>query len=122
MDTVVSVILVVTAIVHFLPVFGVGGEKQLQTLYGITLSDPNLVVMMRHRAVLFGLIGVFLLYSAFQPDLFKVGLGAGIVSVSAFIWLFLTAPECNSHMRKVAIIDAVVLIGLIVGSLLMWVA
>jgi len=122
MDTVVSVILVVTAIVHFLPVLGVGGEKQLQSLYGITLSDPNLVVMMRHRAVLFGLIGVFLLYSAFQPDLFKVGLGAGMVSVSAFIWLFLTAPECNSHMRKVAIIDTFVLIGLIVGSLLMWVA
>ena len=67
MTKVISAALILTAIIHLLPVTGLLGPQRLEVLYGIRLQDPNLVILLRHRAVLFGLLGVFLLASAFRP-------------------------------------------------------
>ncbi len=40
-------------------------RERLQTLYGVSIADPNLVILMHHRAVLFGLLGVFFIVAAF---------------------------------------------------------
>ena len=45
--------LVVVGVIHLLPPAGVLGKAQLETLYGVPLQDANLVILMRHRAVLF---------------------------------------------------------------------
>ena len=47
-----------------LPLAGVLGAGRLSALYGIAFEEPNLVLLMRHRAVLFGLLGVFLAIAA----------------------------------------------------------
>lgn len=48
---------------------GVTGAEKIQALYGIHLRDPNLEILMRHRAILFGLLGLFTGFAAFQPGL-----------------------------------------------------
>ena len=48
-------------------VVGVLGAERLNQLYGIDASEPNLAVLMRHRAVLFGLLGGFFVLAAFKP-------------------------------------------------------
>ena len=76
----VSAMLIVVAIIHLLPLMGVLGGTRLNALYGIPLDEPNLAILMRHRAVLFGLLGAFFLYEAFRPALqpaeFVVGAAA----------------------------------------------
>ncbi|MFN6169665.1 MAG: phosphopantetheine adenylyltransferase, partial [Burkholderiales bacterium] len=62
----VSAMLVVVAIIHLVPLSGLLGTERLAVLYGIQIEEPNLAILMRHRAVLFGLLGVFLLYAAFR--------------------------------------------------------
>lgn len=63
----VSAMLVIVAVIHLIPVLGVLGAPQLASLYGLDFSEPNLAILMRHRAVLFGLAGAFFLFAAFKP-------------------------------------------------------
>ena len=49
----------------------------MQGLYGIPIDEPNLAILMRHRAVLFGLLGVFMLIAAFRPLYQPLALIAG---------------------------------------------
>ena len=66
--------LLLAALIHLLPVAGVLGAERLQALYGIPIGDPNLLLLMRHRAVLFGVVGVLLATAAFVPALRSVAL------------------------------------------------
>jgi uncharacterized BrkB/YihY/UPF0761 family membrane protein len=79
--------LVVAGVIHLLPLSGVLGSERLASLYGLPFNEPNLAILMRHRAVLFGLIGSFLLYSAFQPALQSIAIVGGIISVVSFLYL-----------------------------------
>lgn len=46
----VSTMLVVVAVIHLLPLSGVLGPARLNALYGISFDEPNLEILMRHRA------------------------------------------------------------------------
>ena len=59
MEKVATGLLVLVGIIHLLPVAGVLGVDRLAALYGIALSEPNIEILMRHRAILFGLLGLF---------------------------------------------------------------
>jgi hypothetical protein len=73
MEKIVTALLVVVGIIHLIPVSGVLGAERLSALYGVSLNEPNLEILMRHRAVLFGLLGAFLVYAAFNPQAFLAG-------------------------------------------------
>ena len=87
LDKIIAAMLIIVGIIHVLPVIGVLGPERLAALYGIAVDEPNLTILMRHRAVLFGLVGAFLLYAAFRPDLQVLALVAGFVSVISFFYL-----------------------------------
>ena len=82
MRYVVSAMLVVVAIIHLMPLSGVLGAERLSALYGLQFGEPNLALLMRHRAVLFELLGVFLLAAAFRPEWQPLAFAAGVPSCS----------------------------------------
>lgn len=69
MRYVVTVMLIVVAVIHLLPLSGVLSGERLAALYGIPFNEPNLEIVMRHRAVLFGLLGcrTLELFAEFTP-------------------------------------------------------
>ena len=69
MSTGVSAIFVIVGLVNLFPVVGVVSAQRIERLYGVSTSNPDTVVLLRHRAVLFGILGVLLLTAAFDPDL-----------------------------------------------------
>lgn len=111
----ISAMLLIVAVIHLLPVAGVIGSARLATLYGIAFSDPNLAILMRHRAVLFGLLGVFFVIAAFRPALQPVAFGIGFVSVLSFLWLAWSVGGYNAQVARVVAADLVALACLGVG-------
>jgi len=111
----VSAMLVIVAIIHLLPLSGVLGGERLAALYGLSFNDPNLAILMRHRAVLFGLLGLFLLFAAFRPQLQAIAFIAGFVSVVSFLWLAWSVGGYNAYIARVFTADIVALACLIIG-------
>lgn len=115
MKHVVTVMFVIVAVIHLLPLSGVLGSERLASLYGLVFDEPNLEILMRHRAVLFGLLGAFLLLAAFRPALQVFGFIAGFVSVVAFVWLAWSVGGANVQIARVVTADVVALACLLVG-------
>lgn len=112
--------LLIAAVIHLAPLAGVLGVARLETLYGIAVTEPNLEILLRHRAVLFGLLGVLLVLAAFRPELRTVALSAGIVSAASFLVIVAQAPLCNAALRRVVVADVVALAALAVAALAQW--
>ena len=116
MRLLISASLVVAAVIHLLPLAGVLGAERLAGLYGLSFDEPNLQILMRHRAVLFGLLGAFLLLAAFRPALQGLALAAGLVSVVAFLLLAWSVGGANAQIGRVVLADWVALACLLAGS------
>ncbi len=111
----VSAMLVIVGLIHLLPLPGVLGEERLATLYGLSFAEPNIAILMRHRAVLFGLLGLFMLFAAFRPSIQLAAFVAGFVSVISFLWLAFSADGYNAEVGRVLAADIVALACLVVG-------
>lgn len=116
MRYIISAMLVVVAVIHILPLAGALGNQRLTALYGLSFEDPNLSILMRHRAVLFGILGFFLLFAAFKPQYQTAAFIAGLVSVVSFIWLASAVGGYNSQIARVFYADIIALISLIIGA------
>lgn len=109
--------LLLAGAIHLLPLSGVLGADALQRLYGIAVEGPDLTLLLRHRAVLFGLLGGFLVAAAFRPVWRTAGLLAGLASVLAFLLLAWLEPGWGPAIRRVVVADLVVLAALLAGLL-----
>ena len=117
MRFIVPAMLLAVGIIHLLPLSGVLSATRLFDLYGISFDDPNLEILMRHRAVLFGLLGMFLLSSAFLPNLQLAALITGFVSVVSFLYLAYSVGGYNDQVNRIVTADKAALVCLLVGSI-----
>jgi len=116
MNTLISAMLLVVAIIHLLPLSGVLGSERLTALYGLPFNEPNLAILMRHRAVLFGLLGVLLMIAAFKPSWQAAALVAGFVSVLSYLWLAWSVGDYNAQLARVFNADIIALLCLIIAA------
>ncbi len=116
MRTLVAAMLIIVAVIHLLPLSGVLGSARLSALYGIAFDEPNLAILMRHRAVLFGLLGAFLLYAAFRPVFQPAAFIAGFASVLSFLYLAWSVGGYNAQVGRVFTADIIALVCLIIGA------
>lgn len=113
---IVATALVIVGVIHLLPLSGVMGSARLASLYGIPFDEPNLAILMRHRAILFGLLGLFFMYAAFRPSLQVLAFLAGFVSVTSFLWLAYSTGQYNKQVATVFAADVIALACLIIGA------
>jgi len=113
----IPVVLVVVAVIHALPLVGVLGADKLVQLYGISVRDTGVELLLRHRAVLFGLLAAFLGYAALRPELHRLALVAGLVSVVSFLLLSWVQPNSTLSASLVTVVwvDLVALALLVVA-------
>ena len=105
------------ALIHALPLAGVLSAAALQRLYGLPVDNAPLELLLRHRAVLFGLLAAFLAHAAFRPALHGLALMAAVVSVGTFLVLGLLVGPLNRELTTVFRVDlvALVLLGVATG-------
>lgn len=113
METLAIVLICVAGLINFLPVMGALSRKRVEALYGITVEDGNFEILMRHRAVLFGIVGSLIIASAFDPSLRPAGYAAGFTAMLSFILVAGAVGHYNANLRRVAIVDIVGLVALL---------
>jgi len=107
--------LVIAGIVHLLPLAGLS-RARLPKLYGISAPGDDLALLLRHRAVLFGLLGALLVGAAFVPILVGPALGGGLVSTVSFLVLAGPWRTLGRALRRVALADVVAVVALAVAG------
>ena len=116
MRATISIALAIAGLIHLLPLTGVLGAAQLEKLYGLSLADANLALLMRHRAVLFGLLGLLMITAAFKSELHLTAIIAGLVSVISFLWLASPAGDYSHHIARIVNADMIALACLVIAS------
>lgn len=117
MTQLVRALFIVVAIVNLLPASGVLGATRLEALYGIPFEGEDLVLLMRHRAVLFGLVGGLLLAAAFRPALRPVVAAVGLGSMLSFVLLALPG-EHGAAIQRVFRVDVAAIAVLVLAVVL----
>ena len=97
----------VAAVINLAPLMGAFAPERMTALYGVSLDDPNLQILMRHRAVLFGLVGGLLLAAAFLPPLRTLGYVAGFASMVSFLLIAWLVGGYSAEIRRVILLDEV---------------
>lgn len=83
--------------------------ERIQATYGIAADDPDVAVLLRHRAVMLALIGSVLLVSAFRRELRPVAVPVAVISMATYV-LFASTVQVNDSQRQVAVADVVLLV------------
>lgn len=120
MQIIAKTLFLIVSVVNLVPVSGVLSADYLEKLYGVALVDPNLVVLMRHRAVLLGIVGGLLVIAAFRPSIRPLGLAAGLISMLSFVLVACLVGDYNAQIRGAVIIDLVASALLVGAGLADW--
>lgn len=119
MNVMAAIGLIIAGLIHLAPVTGLFGADRLASLYGIDLQDRGVVLLMQHRAVLFGLLGSLLILAAFVPGLRLAAVVGGVISIVAFLVL---AGGPGNHMPAIARIvyaDWIALVALVPAAIML---
>lgn len=80
-------------LVHLLPATGVLGRRVLEKAYGVALPSADLLVLMQHRALMFGLLGLACGLAAWQTS-WRLPVGTAVlVSMMGFVLLAYWQPH-----------------------------
>ena len=109
--------LILVGLIHLVPFTGIVGSTRLRALYGITVDSPDLAILMQHRAVLFGIIGVLLIAGAVRATLRNTALVVGLTSVGSFIVVAVSIGRYNELIGKVVAVDVGALVLLLAATI-----
>ena len=122
MELIFRICLFITGIINLLPFIIAFLPEKIVTSYGIVVPDQNYELLLRHRAVLFGIIGGIMIHAAIGQRNYALAVGVGLVSmVSYLILAYLVEGEINTELSRVAKIDVGAVVILVVGyGLYLW--
>jgi hypothetical protein len=106
---------ILAGLVNLMPVVGTLGAARLESLYGLSLAGEDLLLLMRHRAALFGVLGSFLVIAAFKVQWRVAATVAGLVSMLSFVFLALPLSAHGEAVQRVFWVDIITSVALLAG-------
>lgn len=110
--SIVNAGLLLAAVINLLPTPGVLGPAWLASLYGFPVAGADLEILLRHRAVLFGLVGLLLLAAIGVPAFRTPALLVAAGSMASFIIVAFIVGGYGAAITRVIIADIVGLLAL----------
>ncbi|GLR72213.1 hypothetical protein [Agaribacter marinus] len=105
MTRVVFFCLIIVGLINFLPLTGILSAQNLESAYGVELNTNELIILMRHRALLFGIIGSFVIYAAFYTFYQTIAMVMAGISMIGFVILAHLTGEYNANINNVITAD-----------------
>ena len=116
--TLYKLCLLAVAIINLLPVLGLFSAERLAQGYGITIADNDLHILLRHRALMFGIIGGFMIYALFVPVAQAAAMVLAGISMVGFLVLALALGPYNDALRTVVVVDIAGIVALAIAAVL----
>jgi hypothetical protein len=113
-NKIILVLLLVVGIINFIPVFGIISSLKISQAYSINMASNDINILMRHRALLFGIIGGFIFYSIYRPKFQPAAMLMAAISMSGFLLILYLEGGYNDALFKVAIVDICGLVCLLI--------
>ena len=117
-QTLATILICFAGLINFLPVIGALSRKRIESLYDISVEDGNYEILMRHRAVLFGIVGTLMIASAFVTTLRPAGYAAGLTAMLGYLLITLQVGKYNPNIRRIAIVDIIATAALLTAALI----
>lgn len=108
-------LMILVGVIHLLPLVGALGPARLEALYGLPMEDPNLEILMRHRAVMFGLLGGLFVYAALDATVQPLAFGIAGVTILSFLAIARSVGGYNDKLARVVLADRVALAALVIA-------
>jgi hypothetical protein len=121
MEKVITFCLLAVGLINIAPVIGVISAQKLESAYSVTLASNDLAILLRHRALLFGILGAFIFYSAFHPFYQPAAMLMSGASMIGFALLVLATGDYNGAIGKVLFIDILGILFLLAAMALKYV-
>jgi len=119
MELLFRITLFVAGVINLLPSLLAFLPDKIAKSYGIQIPNANYELLLRHWAILFGIIGGLMIYSAIAKKYYTIATTVGLISMVSFILLyFLIGKDINSELNKIMIVDIVATGILCLGLLL----
>lgn len=118
MRVLLRLLFLIPGLINLAPVAGVLGVEQLQSLYGQRFEGVDELLLLQHRAVLFGLLGTLLVVAAFRPRFRLLATIAGCVSMISYMILAMPLSSHTAEIQRVFWVDAAAVVLLALGGAL----
>ncbi|MEO9805230.1 MAG: hypothetical protein ABJF04_18375 [Reichenbachiella sp.] len=115
MEPIFRIILFLAGVVNFIPSLLTFFPERISKSYGIILAGADLELLLRHRAIMFGIIGGLMIYSALKKKYYAMAVSVGLISMVSFLILYFLIGGVNQELGKVMQIDAGATLLLIIG-------
>jgi len=110
----ITICLIIVGVINFIPTIAIISAQKLEAAYSIKLISNDLIILLRHRALLFGILGGFILYSVKATSYQGAAMIMAGISMLGYVVLMFTVGGYNEALYKVLIIDVV---GIVILSL-----
>ena len=110
--------LIGSAVIHLMPLLGLPGGAQLQQLYGLSDIDAATELLLRHRAVVFGLMAAMLLLAIRWQGWRMPAIALVLCSDLAFAGLVLSTQTPLPGLSRVMQFDLVSIVLLVTAAAL----
>lgn len=110
MKIIFRISLVLVGLINLAPVMGVFSAQQMAEAYGVAINQSEMVVLLKHRALLFGLLGGFTLFAVFVRSLQLPALLMSGLSMSGFALLMHFESVTSPAMQRILMFDYVGLV------------
>ena len=119
METIFRITLFLSGLINLIPSLLAFLPHKISKSYGIDLVNGNYELLLRHRAILFGIIGGIMIYAGIVKKYYKIATTMGLISMISFILLFvLIDKDINSELKKVVVVDIAATVILCTGLVL----
>lgn len=116
MEAVFRVVLFLCGLIHLLPFALAFLPERIQSAYGVEVTGSDMMLLLRHRAVLFGIVGAVMLYSSLKRRHYALSTFVGLASMLSFILLYGFIGGINDSLKSVVWVDVAASVALASSS------
>ena len=107
MSKLLILLMALVGLINFLPVLGVLSADRIAAAYDVEVVGSDMEILLRHRALLFGIVGGFVFYSLYNPAMQGAALTLAGVSMVGFLVLVFAVGGHNAALNRIVMADVV---------------